>query len=361
MWSSARRPAARLPGGRRRAGGARPHRRRCPSARERYARVLELDPDDLDARRAYGELLSEAGLLDGGPGRARPRWSRATPDDLRARRALALVLASRHAGAELAAELAEVVRLDPEDLDARLELGAALTQRRARSTPPSPPMKRCCAGARSTPAVLKLAGRSLSDQGRSAPRPPRYYERLHRMLPDDPRPVFLLGAPTTRPGGSTPPSACSPRGRASRACWATPTRTWAPSPSGAARSRRRSGSSRAPRTGAPGKAGVRYNYALALRAAGALPGRARRARRRGQGRPQRRRDPLHERRGRAAHGPTGRGRRPSFRRRCASIRRTRTPATTWRCSNRCAPRRRARTRSPSRAEGAAQLTDGRRS
>ena len=162
-----------------------------PSASDRYARVLELDPDDVEARRAHGELLSEAGQLEEAQDELE-RVVAVAPNDLRARRALALVLASRHAGIELAAELQEVVRLDPDDLDARLDLGAALTaigqvdpaiavyeevlRRRPRQAP-----------------VLKLVGdlyRAKGDGTRAA----ALYETLRRVAPDDPRPVFLLGS-----------------------------------------------------------------------------------------------------------------------------------------------------------------------
>ncbi len=187
------------------------------------------------------------------------------PNDLRARRALALVLASRHAGVELAAELGEVVRLDPEDLDARLDLGAALAsigqidpaiavyeevlRRRPRQAP-----------------VLKLAGdlyRAKGDGAKAA----AFYERLHRVAPDDPRPVFLLGSAYYQSGrldaaermfteGARYPGMLGDaysnlgaiavrRGQVKEALWFL---------SRAAQRR-------------PGKAQVRYNYGLALRAA----------------------------------------------------------------------------------------------
>jgi len=235
-----------------------------PAASERYARVLELDPDDVDARRAHGELLSEAGLVEEAQNELE-RVVAVAPNDLRARRALALVLASRHAGAELAAELGEVVRLDPEDLDARLDLGAALTsigkvdgaiavyedvlRRRPKH-----------------PAVLKLTGdlyRAKGDGAKAA----ALYERLHRVAPDDPRPLFLLGSAYYLTGrldaaermfteGARYPGMLADaysnlgaiavrRGQVKEALWFL---------SRAAQRR-------------PGKAQVRYNYALALRAA----------------------------------------------------------------------------------------------
>ena len=235
-----------------------------PTASERYARVLELDPDDIEARRAHGELLSEAGLVEEAQSELEHVVGVA-PNDLRARRALALVLASRHAGAELAAELTEIVRLDPEDLDARLDLGAALTsigkvdgaiavyeevlRRRPKHA-----------------AVLKLTGdlyRAKGDGAKAA----ALYERLHRVAPDDPRPVFLLGSAYYLAGRldaaermfteaarypgmladaySNLGGIAVRRGQVKEALWFL---------SRAAQRR-------------PGKAQVRYNYALALRAA----------------------------------------------------------------------------------------------
>jgi tetratricopeptide (TPR) repeat protein len=234
-----------------------------PEARDRYARVLELDPDDLEARRTYGELLSDAGRLD----EARSELQRvvgAAPGDLRARRALTLVLAAEHAGGELAKELGEIVALDPEDLDARLELGAAyasigntdaalaayeeVLRRRPKNT-----------------VALKVAADLYRGKGEPA-KAAAYYEKLRRMAPDDPRPWFLLGASYYEAGrldaaermfteGARFPGMLGDaysnlgaiafrRGDAKQAIWFL---------------------SRAA-TRRPGKAGVRYNYALALNA-----------------------------------------------------------------------------------------------
>jgi Flp pilus assembly protein TadD/TolB-like protein len=233
-------------------------------ASERYARVLELDPDDVDARRAHGELLSEAGLVEEAQSELE-RVVAVAPSDLRARRALALVLASRHAGAELAAELTEIVRLDPEDLDARLELGAALTsigKVDAAIAVYEEVLRRRPKHA----AVLKLTGdlyRAKGDGAKAA----ALYERLHRVAPDDPRPVFLLGSAYYLAGRldaaermftdaarypgmlgdaySNLGAIAVRRGQVKEALWFL---------SRAAQRR-------------PGKVQVRYNYALALRAA----------------------------------------------------------------------------------------------
>ncbi len=235
-----------------------------PTASERYARVLELDPDDIEARRAHGELLSEAGLVEEAQSELE-RVVAVAPNDLRARRALALVLASRHAGAELAAELTEVVRLDPEDLDARLDLAAALTSI-GKGDAAIAVYEEVLRRRPKHAAVLKLTGdlyRAKGDGGRAA----ALYERLHRVAPDDPRPVFLLGSAYYLSGRldaaermftdaarypgmladaySNLGAIAVRRGQVKEALWFL---------SRAAQRR-------------PGKAQVRYNYALALRAA----------------------------------------------------------------------------------------------
>jgi tetratricopeptide (TPR) repeat protein len=234
-----------------------------PSARDRYARLLELDPDDLEARRAHGELLADAGQLE----EARAELEEvvaALPGDLRARRTLALVLGAGRAGDELAAELAEIVRLDPEDLDARLDLGAAY----ASLGKVDAALESYEEVLRHRPrhgAALKIAAdlyRAKGDPAKAA----AYYERLRRVAPDDPRPLFLLGASYYEAGrldaaermfteGAHYPGMLGDaysnlgaiayrRGHYKEAVWFL---------SRAAQRR-------------PQKAGVRYNYALALQA-----------------------------------------------------------------------------------------------
>jgi Tfp pilus assembly protein PilF len=189
----------------------------------------------------------------------------ATPGDLRARRALALVLAARRAGNELATELAEIVRLDPEDLDARLELGAAYAS-----------VDNVSAALESYEEVLRrrpknaVALKVAADLYRTKGEPAKaavYYERLRRMTPEDPRPWFLLGASYYEAGRldtaermfteaarfpgmlgdaySNLGAIAFRRGHVKEAIWFL---------------------SRAA-TRRPSKAGVRYNYALALSAA----------------------------------------------------------------------------------------------
>src|SRR5205823_10240913 len=88
--------------------------------------------------------------------------------------------------------LAEVVRLDPDDLDARFDLGAALTSI-GRVDPAIAVYEEILRRRPRHAAVLKLTGDLYRGKGDRA-RAMAYYERLHRVAPDDPRPVFLLGA-----------------------------------------------------------------------------------------------------------------------------------------------------------------------
>jgi tetratricopeptide (TPR) repeat protein len=232
-----------------------------PVALERYARLIELVPDDGDARRNYGELLSEAGELVHAQEHLQQVVA-AMPGDLRARRSLALVLAARRAGPELVAELEEIVKLAPDDLDARMDLAAAyasvgkaaeaeavyddVLQRKPRFA-----------------AALKLAGDLARGRG-DVKKAADLYGKLRWVAPQDPRPVFLLGAAQYEAGnldaaermfseGSRYPGMMGEaysnlgaialrRGNAKEALWLL---------SRAAKKR-------------PGKATVRYNYAMAL-------------------------------------------------------------------------------------------------
>jgi Flp pilus assembly protein TadD len=152
--------------------------------------LVELDPGDLDTRRAYGEVLSEAGQLE----QAQAELNRVleiAPDDLRARRALALVLASRRAGPELVADLEEVVRLEPESLDARMDLGAAYLAVGKRQEAENAYDEVLRKRPRSA-AALKLCGDLARARG-DLKKASTLYGKLRWIAPADPRPVFLLG------------------------------------------------------------------------------------------------------------------------------------------------------------------------
>jgi Flp pilus assembly protein TadD len=162
-----------------------------PAARDRYARLVELDPGDLDTRRAYGEVLSEAGHLEQAQAELN-RVLEAAPDDLRARRALALVLASRRAGPELVADLEELVRLQPDSLDARMDLGAAYLAVGRRQDAENAYDEVLRKRPRSA-AALKLCGDLARARG-DLKKASSLYGKLRWIAPADPRPVFLLGA-----------------------------------------------------------------------------------------------------------------------------------------------------------------------
>ncbi len=161
------------------------------AARDSWKRVVELDPHDVGARRAYGELLGEAGQLEEAQ-RQLQLVLAAAPNDLETRRSLVLVLAARRAGKELVAALEEVVRLDSDNIDARMDLGAAylgvgrtteafsvyedVLRRRPRHT-----------------AALKLAADLARERGDVA-QASALYTKLRTLSPADPRPLMLLAS-----------------------------------------------------------------------------------------------------------------------------------------------------------------------
>jgi Flp pilus assembly protein TadD len=160
------------------------------AARDRYARLVELDPADLEMRRAYGEVLAEAGQLVQAQAELN-KVLEATPDDLRARRALALVLASRRAGPELVADLEELVRLQPDSVDARMDLGAAYLSVGKRSEAEAAYDEVLRRRPHAT-AALKLCGDLARARG-DLKKATALYSKLRWLAPNDPRPVFLLG------------------------------------------------------------------------------------------------------------------------------------------------------------------------
>jgi Flp pilus assembly protein TadD len=162
-----------------------------PIAREHYARLVELDPDDVEARRAYGEMLLESGRLAEAQAQLEAVLAVA-PDDARARRHLITALSSRQQGKELASQLEEALRRDPENLDARLDLGAAylsLGQKPEAAAVYDEVLRR---KPRHTGA-LKLAADLARERGDLA-KASLHYARLRVLAPQDPRPVFLLAA-----------------------------------------------------------------------------------------------------------------------------------------------------------------------
>jgi tetratricopeptide (TPR) repeat protein len=162
----------------------------APVALERYARLVELVPDDGDARRNYGELLFEAGEMTHAQENLEQVVA-ATPSDLKARRSLALVLAARRAGPELVADLEEIVKLAPDDLDARMDLAAAFASV-GKATEAEAVYDEVLVRKPRFASALKLAGdlaRARGDVKKAAD----LYGKLRWVSPQDPRPVFLLG------------------------------------------------------------------------------------------------------------------------------------------------------------------------
>ncbi|MCG5055874.1 MAG: tetratricopeptide repeat protein [Myxococcales bacterium] len=234
-----------------------------PEALALFERLLALDPGAWHARRSYGELLYAAGRLPEARTALEAVLERKS-DDLQARRLLTLVLSAQKAGAALVLEFETIVKLDPDNVTARLDLAAAYLNE-----------GRLSEAAASYDAVLerqprhkealKIAG-DLARQEGQLDEAAKRYERLRRLVPEDPRPVFLLGAVYHQAGNleaaermfteaaqhpqlraeawSNLGAVMLEQGRAKEARWLLMK---------AARSR-------------PNKASVRYNYAVALRA-----------------------------------------------------------------------------------------------
>jgi len=159
------------------------------SARERYARLVELDPGDAGARRAYADLLLQAGRLPDAQ-RELEAVLAASPDDPQARRQLVMVLSSRRQGSALATELEEAVKGEPSDLDLRMDLGAAylaLGRKEEAAGVYADVLRR----RPHHPGALKLAADLARERG-DLKTAATYYTRLHVLAPQDPRPVFLL-------------------------------------------------------------------------------------------------------------------------------------------------------------------------
>jgi Flp pilus assembly protein TadD len=161
------------------------------NARERYAQLVELDPADISARRAYGDLLLEAGRLPEAQ-RELEAVLAATPDDAQARRQLVMVLSSRREGTALAAELEQAVKGDPNDLDLRMDLGAAYLALALKAEAANVYNEVLRRRPRQTGA-LKLAADLARERG-DLKAAATYYTRLHALAPQDPRPVFLLAS-----------------------------------------------------------------------------------------------------------------------------------------------------------------------
>jgi tetratricopeptide (TPR) repeat protein len=164
--------------------------RRQPAA-ELAVRALEQRPYDAEMRYLLGTLEWEGGELD----KALKDLLRVTsehPHHLLAHRALVQVYASKGNIEALAEELEQVVALAPDDIDVRLDLGAAL-MRLAKYQEASLVFEEVLKRKPKNAQALKLSGdlyRRMGDPERAI----ATYERMRRVNPEDPRPYFLLSA-----------------------------------------------------------------------------------------------------------------------------------------------------------------------
>jgi Flp pilus assembly protein TadD len=161
------------------------------STRESYAQVVALDPYDLSSRRAFGELLADAGML----AEAQTELEKvlaAKPDDIETHRSLVLVLAARQAGPELVAVLEDVVRLDPDNIDLRMDLGAAYLSM-GRTVEAATTYEDVLRRRPRNTSALKLAADLARERGDVA-HASALYTKMRMLAPTDPRPLMLLAA-----------------------------------------------------------------------------------------------------------------------------------------------------------------------
>jgi len=170
-----------------------------PAAIDRHRSLLRLDPLDQNARRTLGELYYEKGELDLAQ-KTLEAVVAGNGDDLKARRVLTLVLSARQAGGALVEQLQEVVRLDPKNVDAQMDLGAAYLALGMNAKAVAIYESVLKLEPRHLDA-LKLSGDLAREGGRDVDAIARY-TRLHRLAPQDPRPLFLLGSIFARTGNN---------------------------------------------------------------------------------------------------------------------------------------------------------------
>jgi tetratricopeptide (TPR) repeat protein len=158
-------------------------------ALEAATKALKARPGDVDCRSLRGELLWERGALDEAY-RELKRVTQDAPRHAGAHRLLAGVCAARSLHEEQARELEILVTLAPDDLQARLDLGAAY-QRLERWDQAIPIYDEIC---RRNPRHF-MAHKFLGDlyrRKRDWTRASVVYEQAMRIDPKDPRPYFLL-------------------------------------------------------------------------------------------------------------------------------------------------------------------------
>jgi Flp pilus assembly protein TadD len=156
-----------------------------------YTRLVRQRPWDLDARIGVGDAAWQTGDADLAL-RELGRVIERRPDDLKARRSLALIRGAKGDIAGLAKELEEVVRLAPEDLEAKVDLGAAWSElgRLEEATTILETVANAKPGDVTAHKRVGDLWRRRGDVAKAV----EWYGKAQAIAPDDPRPVFLIGA-----------------------------------------------------------------------------------------------------------------------------------------------------------------------
>jgi Flp pilus assembly protein TadD len=158
-------------------------------ALEAASKAVKLRPGDVEARYLRADLLWEKGALDDAHRELR-QVTQEAPRHAGARRLLAVVCAARSLTEEQARELEVLVTLAPEDLQARLDLGAAYL-RLERFDQALPVYDEICRRNAKHFMAHKFLG-DLYRRKRDYQRAAVVYEQAMRIAPQDPRPYFLL-------------------------------------------------------------------------------------------------------------------------------------------------------------------------
>ncbi len=156
-----------------------------------FSRLVRQRPWDLDARIGVGDAAWQSGDADLAL-RELGRVIERRPDDLKARRLLALIRGARGDVAGLARELEEVVRLAPEDMEAKVDLGAAWAE--LGRLEDATAILTTVAQARPADATAHKRVGDLWRRRGDVERAVEWFGMAQAIAPDDPRPVFLIGA-----------------------------------------------------------------------------------------------------------------------------------------------------------------------
>ncbi|HTM21507.1 MAG TPA: tetratricopeptide repeat protein, partial [Kofleriaceae bacterium] len=161
-----------------------------PRAREVDEQMVGLRPWDLPRRRHLGRLRWEMGDIDGAYAEL-SQLIKFEPNDLASRRTLALIHAARGDNQGLVRELEEVVRLAPKDANARLDLAAAYAAV-GRVDDATAAYEKLVAENRARGNALKFLG-DIHRRAGNRKRAVDYYQRAMTAAPHDPRAYFIAG------------------------------------------------------------------------------------------------------------------------------------------------------------------------